>query len=114
MRSMMVAAMVAALGACAGRNGPPPDPEVTPRAWIERRNFDDFDKECAVRASDQLRAGLQLQPTETRILRLGKRFQGFYRATRIVEFYTTTGPSPETYRFRCQMNGPGSYLISPI
>ncbi len=116
MRSMVVTGVVVGvtLGACVGRNEQPPDPQVTPRAWIEPRDFDDFDRECALRAGDQLRAAFQLQPTETRVLRLGKRFRNHYRATRIVEFYTTTGRSPETYRFNCQMNGPGSYVISAV
>jgi hypothetical protein len=114
MRSTVVAGLMVALGACAPKTADPPDPDVKPRAWVERQDFDDFDRECAVRAADQLRVRQQLQPTETRILRLGKRFRNHYRPTRIVEFYTTTGQSPETYRFSCQMNGPGSYAVSGL
>ena len=112
MRSMLVVGLMLVLGACAAKTAEPPDPELKPRAWVEREDFDDFDRECALRAADQLRVRHQLQPTETRVLRLGKRFRNHYRATRIVEFYTTTGSSPETWRFSCHMNGPGSYVVS--
>jgi hypothetical protein len=114
MRWVAAAGLIMTLGACTTTKEQPPDPQVTPRAWAELYDFDDFSRECALRAGDVLRTTYQVQPTETRVLRLGKRFQGFYRATRIVEFYTTTGQSAETYRFRCEMTGPGTYLISAI
>lgn len=104
------------LSACAGEA--PPDPQFVPAAWTTvSAPYDETSQACALIATQQLRMGMKVEPTATRVQRLSNTYQATHSGsppTRVIELEAIVGQVPATWRFTCVENFNGQRFVTAV